>query len=153
KTPSSHPVLDQLDELDTQEFVDTALPRVEGTVGSYSGLISIFMGKDGTGFVPHLDAVPHQVLSKLSFSDWWAKPIFVDSEGRSISRKDLVLTAANQDGGAHVDPSLNTVYAELSKQNSLGFFSGTPDGEFLPMRGPERAAIRQIAHEVLKSLK
>jgi hypothetical protein len=151
-TATSHSVLAQLDRLD-QEFVDSALPKLEGSVGSYSGLISVLLGKDGTRFVPHLDEAPHGETERLPFKDWWTKPVFIDGQGRPTSRKDLVLTATNQDGGAHVDPSLNSVYSELSRKNSLGFFSGNPDGEFLPIQGAERAAIRQIAHEVLKTLK
>ena len=76
---------------------------------------------------------------------------FVDSQKRPITRKKLILTAANQDGGSHIDPSLDAVYADLTKNNSLGWV--VSDGnEKHPLEGPEKAAIRQIAHEVLKSL-
>jgi len=64
----------------------------------------------------------------------------------------LILTAANQDGGAHVDPALDEVYADLSERNSLAWIANDGQGEH-PMEGPEKVAIRQIAHEALKSLK
>ena len=40
--------------------------------------------------------------------DWWNEVVMVENE--SFSRKDIILSAANQDGGAHVDskPSLKT---------------------------------------------
>lgn len=62
----------------------------------------------------------------MDFADWWTQPVFVDQSGRKLTRKDLVMTAANQDGGAHVDPALNASYAELAKKNSLGWFSAEP---------------------------
>lgn len=59
---------------------------------------------------------------------------------------------ANKDGGSHVDPTLTTDYARLVKDNSLGF-TWVEEGIERPASGPEKAAIRQIAHEVLSSLK
>jgi hypothetical protein len=78
--------------------------------------------------------------------------VFVGQERRVLTRKGLVLTAANQDGGAHVDPALDETYDKLSRKNALGFVP-VDNGVARPMEGPERAAIRQIAHEVLKTLR
>lgn len=77
--------------------------------------------------------------------------IFVDQKGSETSRKDLILTVANKDGGAHVDPVLDGKYADLSRRNSLAWRFTSPRGDF-PLEGPEKAAIRQITHEILKSL-
>jgi hypothetical protein len=90
-------------------------------------------------------------MRTTDFDTWWNSTVFIDSKGSELSRKGLVLAVANQDGGAHVDPSLNQTYADLSRNNSLGWVFS--DGKTTqPMEGPERAAIRQIAHEFLKSL-
>jgi hypothetical protein len=59
-----------------------------------------------------------------------------------------VLAVANQDGGAHVDPTLDSTYADLSRNNSLGWTYGSKSE---PIEGPARAALRQICHEVLKT--
>jgi hypothetical protein len=83
-----------------------------------------------------------------AFAQWWAATVFVDRAQRRMSRADVVLSVANKDGGAHVDASLPGDYASLSRGNSLGW---TADGKPLPGR-PELIAIRQIAHEVLKTL-
>jgi hypothetical protein len=97
-----------------------------------------------------LDDVP---VSKLTpFDTWWAAPVFVGKDRKMLTRKDLVLIAANQDGGAHVDPALDKKYDGLSKLNSMGLVA-VENGKARPMEGPERAAIRQIAHETLKTLK
>jgi len=132
-----------------KQFFDTALPANSGSFLTHGGMVWIAMGSPKTRYVAMLDDVP--VSKWVSFTEWWTPPVFVDSKRRKLSRRQLILIAANQDGGAHVDPALNEVYADLSKQNSLGWIA--KDGqEARPMEGPEKAAIRQIAHEALKSL-
>ena len=65
----------------------------------------------------------------------------------------MVLTVANKEGGTHIDPKLDEAYANLSRFNSLGwkvFMSGV-EKDF--NNTPVLPSIRQIAHEVLKTLK
>jgi hypothetical protein len=151
-TNASTSLLKQLGKLPGQQFVDSALPQEPGTVGSYSGLLGITAGPNGGRFVAHLDDVPGS-MRNIDFEDWWMQTVFKGQSGRELTRKELVMTAANQDGGAHVDPRLNESYHELAKKNSLGWFVGKSEGGFAPISGAERAAVRQIAHEVLKTLK
>jgi len=96
-----------------------------------------------------LDDVPYKRW--LPYRDWWNEIVFVDDRKQSLSRKELILAVANQDGGAHVDPTLSETYARLSRHNSLGWVISTPV-QALQIPNPERAAIRQISHEVLKTL-
>jgi hypothetical protein len=42
----------------------------------------------------------------LQFPHWWNEVIFVDGARAELTRRDLVLAVANQDGGAHVVPTL-----------------------------------------------
>ena len=86
----------------------------------------------------------------VDFDTWWNEVVFVDKKGREMSRKDLILSVADQDGGAHVDPVLNESYAELSRRNSLAWRTKGSQGD-VPIEGAEKAAIRQISHEVLKT--
>ena len=76
-----------------------------------------------------------------------------DNKGRTYSRRELVENVANTDGGAHVDPDLEEAYMDLSRNNSLGwlFSDGNIDEAFGGR--PELACMRQIAHEVLLTLK
>ncbi len=104
------------------------------------------------------------------FDDWWNKTVLSFSNYR-ISRKDLVLTVAEKDGGVHVDPKLGTSYYKLSRLNALGWISTNcgieffvpididnppplPEGytSFGGVIGPVSASVRQIAHEVIRSL-
>jgi len=143
---SSASLLGQLGRLDAK-FLSTAFPINEKSLVSYSGLIVMGVGTDK--YLAMLDDVPFK--NWLDFVQWWSEPAFVDDKKETLSRKNLVLAVANQDGGAHVDPSLNETYARLSRHNSLGWVWGDGRTE-RPMQKPERAAIRQIAHEALASL-
>lgn len=150
-TGRSHSLLGQLGRKN-QSFVDSAFPLVPGNKSTHSGLVvtSMVIGS-GAKYVAFLDDSPHGEFKSSDFDSWWNAAVFVDSAGRTLSRRDLVLTVANQDGGAHVDASLNATYADLSRNNSLGWmYSDGTRSE--PLGGPERAALRQIGHEVLKTL-
>jgi hypothetical protein len=90
-------------------------------------------------------------LRVLPFQEWWNEIVFVDDQKQKMSRRDLVLALANQDGGAHVDPKLNETYARLSRHNSMGWTNS--DGTTATaIPSAERAAMRQIAHELLATL-
>jgi hypothetical protein len=132
-------------------FFDSAFDFDPNSRVPYSGLITMVGFPPPPRYQAPLDELPSGFREK-PFDQWWSAPIFVDQNRREITRKKLVLTIADQDGGAHVDPSLDATYADLVKRNSLGILGG--DGEtWGPVSGAERAAIRQITHEVLKTLK
>ncbi len=147
-TGQSHSVLKQLD-LKNRNFVDTAFVLDPTNLFSHGGLVCVALGAPRTRYVAMLDNVPR--TRRLPFSDWWNVPVFVDKARNVLTRKDLVLIAANQDGGTHVDPTLDERYDRLSHENALGYMA-VENGAARPMEGPEKAAIRQIAHEVLKTL-
>lgn len=148
-TPKSHSLLGQLGRKGG-DFWDSALPNLPGNQASYGGLVFMLMNDSGVRYVAMLDDVPQ--IKQVSFEKWWNAGVFTDDKQATFSRKSLVLTVVNQDGGAHVDPNLDEAYARLSQDNSMGYFKAGPEGT-QPMPGPERAAIRQIAHELLKTLK
>ncbi|WP_419706213.1 hypothetical protein [Promicromonospora sp. NFX87] len=105
----------------------------------------------------------------LQFEDWWNMTVVCDSSQTTFSRKDLVTALANQDGGAHVDPALKHTFHRLSRSNSLGMSVGsaTEDGETplgfgvaggspnpgeIAFGNPVLACVRQIGHELLRSV-
>jgi hypothetical protein len=111
-------------------------------------------GDSYTKFIPLLEDVPpYQRKGKRSFKNWWTKEIILeDSEKNPFTRRDLVLGLANKDGGAHVDPKLSHKYGNLIHKNATGWVNGN-DVKSTPIFGGELASMRQIAHEVLKTLK
>lgn len=149
-TPKSQSLLMLLGVKDSTQFWDTS--SAEDDIGPYTGLVLKSVGPKGGRYVPPLDDFPPDHVSKaVAFDDYWQKDIFVDNKGNNFSRKTLVLAIANKDGGAHVDPELDADYAELTKNNSLGWIYGN-DLESGPLENASFAAVRQITHEVLKTL-
>ena len=124
----------------------------EKRIGSYAGLISIPLGTGTNDYLPNLDNLPDNITGYVDFDNYWSEIIFIDNEKNLHSRKDIVLSIANQDGGSHVDPSLNEKYYKLSRQNSLGWNTSNAEGEWVPAGKAELAAVRQITHELLRTL-
>jgi len=147
-TKASHSLLGQLDRKDIQ-FFNTSFPLDKESLSSHGGLVMIASKGKESRFVPMLDDVPFKRWD--DFNDWWNEEVFIDGERNILKRKDLILISSNQDGGAHVDPALNGIYSKLSKDEYVGLIYQEGDSK---IKIPQAAgsAIRQIAHEVLKTL-
>lgn len=108
-----------------------------------SGLTRMVLSSDGrTRIEASLGTVPgHQIVP---LDTWWNEVILVFGDHR-VRRRDLVLAAANKDGGAHVDSAVPESY----KQIKDGLWTASPSGEKLT----EQAAmtLRQLGYEVLNS--
>jgi len=92
---------------------------------------------------------PDRMHPPVSFEDWWRRTILTDQPGNTFSRADLVLSVADQDGGAHIDSALNEKYRQLSRDNSLGL----RQSQQLPIaNGVVHASIRHIAEELLQTI-
>jgi hypothetical protein len=146
-TAQSHSLLGQLNRLGAN-FISSAIPHEVGNVATHGGLIMTAMSRTGSTYYAPLDGAAFSRW--LPFAEWWSEPVFVDSQKATLTRGGLILAVANQDGGAHVDPRLSETYARLSRHNSMGWVQ-MPTA--VPIPNPERAAIRQIAHETLKTLR
>jgi hypothetical protein len=81
---------------------------------------------------------------------WWEQTVFVLDHDTWVSRKEVVLTAADKDGGAHVDESLTPTYERLVKGGDLGFFVDT-HGTEMPIGNHHYVALRQMGYELLNS--
>jgi hypothetical protein len=133
-------------------FFDTARDLPSGNILTDACLVGMQIAADGSHswWVP-LDKSVRGSGIPVEFDRWWAKVVFRDVNRETITREKLVLSVADQDGGAHVDPALDKLYADLSRGNSMGWKHVHPDGD-QPWPGPHFASLRQIAHEVLYSL-
>ena len=146
-TRSSRSLLGQLD-MKGRPFLDTASERDQGVRTSYSGLVGMSLNTGASIYVPNLDVMDHR---RVPFDDWWNAPIIIDTNQREVSRKRLVLAVANQDGGAHVDPELDDIYADLLKSKSMGRMYSTGSA-WEPIHGVAHTSVRQVAHEVMQTL-
>lgn len=147
-TRNSHSLLGQLGMVQ-QSFISTAIPHDARNISTHNGLCMVAMNGAATQYIAMLDGTPYR--RHVTFDDWWREIVFVDDKKIQLSRRDIVLSVADQDGGAHVDPALNEAYARLSRHNSLGWVHSDGRSEY-PIRPPERAAVRQIAHELICAL-
>jgi hypothetical protein len=130
-------------------FASTAYQLDERNLLSHHGLIGFRMGPDGSRYVGHGAA---NGVHETSFDDWWNEVVIKDGAGRKITRRQLILVAANQDGGTHVDADIDEAYEALARSNSLGWvaFDGISES---PMAQAEGVSIRQIGWEVLETLR
>jgi hypothetical protein len=78
--------------------------------------------------------------------DWWNQSVMVVNR-QHVSRKLLVLTAANKDGGAHVDEQLPPEYQALVD----GFWTDASTGELISDH--HALSLRQLGFELLNSNK
>jgi hypothetical protein len=150
-TNNSRSLLEQLHETD-KLFWDTAVPDEPGNLIPHGALVQMATGPRGATYLPYLDDLPpsSHVPTGVRFDEWWNAAIFRNAGGQTLSRRDLVLAVANQDGGAHVDPNLNDAYSRLSRGEGMGWVFRSPREQFV-VRPAELAAVRQIAHEVIKT--
>jgi hypothetical protein len=78
---------------------------------------------------------------ELPIAEWWTQPIFVVNR-EPITRRDLVLGAANKDGGAHVDKHLSPGYVTAMNLWEM---------KDVPLSMNHFFALRRIGLEVLSS--
>ena len=86
-------------------------------------------------------------------SKWWDMIVYVLGSGARLSRRKIVLTAANKDGGAHVDSTLSPEYEALARQGAVGYFVSSTEGKTneQPFTEAHFVAVRQMAYELLNS--
>lgn len=114
--------------------------------------VRVRVGAAAGGFQPFLDEGPLGQARWLAFEEWWSEPIVNNRNGDRFTRRGLALHVAAIEGGAEVDPLLDAAYMALSRENALGWTISAGHGS-LPLGGPELGCLRQIAHELLETLK
>jgi hypothetical protein len=86
----------------------------------------------------------------LPVGQWWNQTIFILDPDTWVTRKDVVMSAADKDGGAHVDAKLTPVDERLVQSGDLGYFVDEQSRE-TPLTGHHYVALRQMGHELLDS--
>jgi hypothetical protein len=147
-TRNSKSLLGQLQKK-SNLFYSSNLPIAEESISSFFGLCMIGMKGNDSKYYPKLDEMTFS-SQWLPFEEWWNEVIFRDKGFNKITRKSLITTTTNQDGGAHVDEKIDEIYYNLSRNNSLNI-SIIVDGIKNHIPQPDKAAIRQIGHEILKT--
>jgi hypothetical protein len=161
-TPKSHALLTQLGVQASIDYLDTADPLDLSNMGTTLGFLNLGLkwGSPPRGsYVPRLDDIRTEIGPRwVPFDDWWTRPVSrVPETNLDVSRKDYVLVVANREGGAHVDLFFTPLYEALAKQNAFGWTVGRTTGGVDENLGPLSnnpvlAAVRQIGHEMLRTI-
>jgi hypothetical protein len=130
-------------------------------------------GPDGSSvnFSPNLSTIgkPDRMIS---IDEWWNGVVFDGLCGDVLTRRQLVVSLRDQDGGGHVDPELtDEAYIGVSRENSPRLVMVYPSDDDRPGQGvmlrlttnPSRnerqvwpglhfSSMRAVAHELDQSL-
>lgn len=103
-------------------------------------------------FIPKLDTAATKRIVPLS--TWWGQDVVYlhRSANVRVRRRDLVLMAANKDGGAHVDTTVPQEYQEILE--GLGWaiiLDPESNPRTIKFKNAHLSALRQMAFEVLNS--
>jgi len=92
----------------------------------------------------------------LPFDEWWKEPVLkleASAGGENVTREQIVLLAADKDGGAHVDNIKPVWYERLScgLEYSAEFHMASGRKIIVNFKNANLAALRQIGYELLAS--
>lgn len=118
---------------------------------SFIGMGMMKIGSSDSSYFPQLGNGP--INEFIDLDKWWNQVVMVLGKEQRISRKKVVLAAANQDGGAHVDSKLTKEYEILSQEGASGHFGYTNNGieSVRPITDAHLVSLRQMAYEILSS--
>ncbi|WEO76431.1 hypothetical protein BJQ94_13795 [Cryobacterium sp. SO2] len=172
-TRASRSLLGLLGLKNKMRFLDSAGQMLESNLATSANLVTMRMtitdehGSVQPSYVPVLDDYEHRThLNRLTafgktrepaagraldFDDWWDLSVVRDDARNDFSRRQLVLALCNQDGGGHIDPEVDAAYYRLTRSNSLGYAT-FGRGDETAFGSPVPGSVRQIGHEVLRSI-
>jgi len=118
---------------------------------SFIGMGMMKIGSSDSSYFPQLGNGP--INEFIDLDKWWNQVVMVLGKEQRISRKKIVLAAANKDGGTHVDSKLTKEYEMLSQEGAAGHFSYTNNGieSVRPITDAHLVSLRQMAYEILNS--
>ncbi len=150
ETGNSKPLLKQLrpNYLDLPILEKNPLPPAEPNKVIVLN-IPISYEFDSKGIRPKLNLASTS-YQLVRLGAWWANPCLVIPGGMAFARKDLVLTLANKEGGAHVDSSLPKEYLALIESRPVHFVY---NGHELDSGNLARLMVGQSGAELTDSLK
>ena len=117
----------------------------------FMGMGMVVLNGDNAKYISQLGDGPTKEF--IPVIKWWNQIVMVLEAKHQITRKDIVLAAANKDGGAHVDAKLTSEYAALAKDGAVGSFVYESAGNksASPIEGAHLMSLRQMGYELLHS--
>jgi hypothetical protein len=141
-------------------LLSTCAPTASEKTLMYHGMGFFEYNSDGEtatmSFCPNLGEGPYN--AQMHLHEWWDQIVYVlparthQESPFVLRRKDIILTAANKDGGAHFD-DLTPEYKRLAAPATTSSFVGTVDGvdPSTPIVGVHFVCLRQMGYEILQS--
>lgn len=145
-TAKSTSLLEHLGEKINIELLSTiGCGKSAENISGFFIFLPLMMSMDGVK--PPLGEGPPPRL--LKFAEWWNEVIL--AQNHKFSRRDVILSAANQDGGAHVDMTPTPKTLEL--KSGVGTFTRTMGDQSISeeLTNHHFPLLRQMAYEVLNS--
>ena len=116
----------------------------------YTGMGKICFSQGGAQWSPNTSV--RAIDRYVPVGDWWRQTLYVKGSVR-LTRQDVVLAAANKDGGAHVDAKLTPNYESLMNLDGQGLEPDVPSQrrDFQPIIDAHLVFLRQMGFELLNS--
>ena len=117
----------------------------------YQGMVQTRIGATGVELRPGLG--DRGFSRMIPVAEWWNQIVWVIGPGTALCRCDIILDAANKDGGAHVDRQLTREYEILRHEIGFQFYVSKSDGtvEHGPIQDAHLVSLRQMGYEILHS--
>lgn len=158
---TSKSLLRQLRLLPDMGFIDTAPRQPKGWTTPFGDAklvmarLTLMPNGESTGQYEALcrlaEPPPFSRERVELFGRWLDSPVII-TQTRRYSRGDVVRLLRNKLGGGHVDPDLEESGAALTRGNPLVTEYQMNDGPPIKLSGIELHTMRQIAHEVIRSV-
>ena len=129
----------------------TTCRQVPSSAVYFEGLGQFQSSGSETSYYAPLGEVPTKGL--LPAPAWWGQIVSILGSGVLIRRRDIILGAANKDGGAHVDQKLTPEYAALTADGAVAdVVYKVEDLETkVPITNAHFVYLRQMGYELLNS--
>jgi hypothetical protein len=150
KSKISKPIIDKIS---VENLLSTAFIPEKGAIMSTIHAL-VYLRTTG-GNPPRAEYIPNLSESSrkkyVSVNEWWEKEVIYHFQSSGpLARKNLVLMAADKDGGAHVDEILPEEYERIMRGEPWSVHSEMTGGKILLVNG-HLASLRQMGYEVLNS--
>jgi hypothetical protein len=111
-------------------------------------LHSYFSAAQGSSFVPILDGRGWNEEKLISRDEWLDEQLYLaNPNSPQITRRSIILSLCETDGGTHFDDTLPKAYVEELINSQQGLTAN-----FRPVIDALEATLRQIAHEFLRTI-
>jgi hypothetical protein len=130
-------------------LASTAKVEVGERPGRTLHAMEVLLTFTARGMGPKTD--PRDIQVYLPVKEWWSQVVHIHGAENRLTRKDIVLFAANKDGGAHVDDELSASGKRLLEGAWVRISGVGADRQSEVLRDHHFLMLRTMAFEILNS--